>query len=111
MKFEIKSRIWIKSIKGTFLGEGRVQLLQEIDKCGSISTAATNMGMSYKKAWTLVKSMNMQSKKPLVVKKVGGINGGGSELSISGKKLVKIYNELNQFCIDKINEKFNEYEF
>lgn len=109
MKFEIKSRIWISSSKGTFLGEGRVHLLQEIEKCGSISTAANNMGMSYKKAWTLVKSMNMQAKNPLVVKKVGGVNGGGSELSKTGKELIRIYNEISQYCKEQVNKKFDSY--
>ena len=49
-----------------FFGPGRLQLLEHIESTGSISQAAKNMGMSYKKAWKMISSMNEQAIKPLV---------------------------------------------
>lgn len=93
-QFNIKSRIWISSNEHTFLGEGRIELLKRIDESGSISKAAKSMKMSYKKAWDLVNSMNFHFSEPLVIGSVGGINGGGSSLSESGKELILVFKEL-----------------
>lgn len=94
--FNIKSRIWINSENGTFLGEGRIELLKQIESTGSISKAAKAMKMSYKKAWELVSSMNTQFKDPLVVVSTGGLNGGGSVLSETGKKVIVLFTQLNE---------------
>lgn len=95
-KYSIKSRIWICTDEGTYLGEGRIALLREIEKCGSISKAAKAMNMSYKKAWELVNSMNKQGNSPLVSRKIGGAGGGGSELSEEGKKAIEIFTNVNE---------------
>lgn len=94
--YTIKSRIWINTESGTFLGEGRIELLKQIDITGSISKAAKTMKMSYKKAWELVSSMNTQFSEPLVVGSTGGLNGGGSVLSETGKNLVEMFIKLNE---------------
>lgn len=94
--FTIKSRIWISTDKGTFLGEGRIELLLQIEATGSISKAAKSMKMSYKKAWELVNSMNKHFKEPLVAGSIGGINGGGSTLSETGKKVIEVFSNLNE---------------
>lgn len=83
------------------LGEGRIELLRTIEEQGSISTAAKSMGMSYKKAWRLVDTMNKNAKSPLVTQKVGGKGGGGTELSDAGKKAIETY--------DKLKEKYSEF--
>lgn len=94
--FNIKSRIWISTDKGTFLGEGRIELLREIEDSGSISKAAKAMKMSYKKAWELVNSMNLHFSEPLVVGSIGGINGGGSTLSETGRQVIELFTSLNE---------------
>ena len=66
--YKIKSRIWIEGKKGTFLAEGRIYLLKQIVKLGSISAAAKSIKMSYKKAWEIIDGMNKEAKKPLVIK-------------------------------------------
>lgn len=97
----VKSKLWLYTKEGSFLGQGRVELLRRIGEHGSISKAAKSMKMSYKKAWTLVNSMNEKAKEPLVVVSAGGKNGGGSILSETGKTFIKAFEKL-----DKRNEKF-----
>ncbi|MCO5269941.1 MAG: LysR family transcriptional regulator [Brumimicrobium sp.] len=92
--FQIECKIWIKSNNESFLGQGRIDLLRNIEKFGSISKAAKEMKMSYKKAWGLVNSMNSNFTKPLVIGEAGGVNGGGSCLSKTGKHLVHIYDSI-----------------
>ena len=70
--YKINGSIWIEGEQGAFIGFGRVMLLENIKKSGSISEAAKSMKMSYRQAWELVNSMNKQSQKPLVEKTSGG---------------------------------------
>lgn len=109
-KFQIKSRIWITTDNGTYLGEGRIALLKEIDKYGSISTAAKMMGMSYKKAWRLVDSMNQLGSEFLVIRKAGGKGGGGTELSDAGRKAVELFTELQQGNYEYLDNKMNQID-
>jgi len=97
-KYSIKSRVWICSDDGTFLGEGRITLLKQIDELGSISKAAKSMKMSYKKAWELVNSMNEQSDKPLVKRTIGGTGGGGTILTSAGRKAIDVFSQINTRC-------------
>ena len=65
-------RVWIDGSEGTFLGYGRIVLLERIRQYGSITQAAKSMEMSYRHAWELVDSMNRQARKPLVETASGG---------------------------------------
>lgn len=95
-EYHINSRLWIGSKKGTLFGDGRIELLREIQKHGSISKAAKAMKMSYKKAWRLVDEMNKHSKKPLVEQQIGGKGGGGTVLSEAGENAIRIYSKLKE---------------
>lgn len=76
------------------LGPGKVDLLEEIDRSGSISKAARELGLSYRRAWTLVNTMNNSFKSSLVEGSAGGKNGGGAYLTPLGKKMVKTYRKM-----------------
>ena len=110
-KFTIKSRIWINTEDGPFLGEGRVELLRKIHETGSMAKAAKSMNMSYKKAWGLVNSMNMQFPKALVIRTTGGLNGGGSILSESGKMLLDLFTQLNENNKLYLQNELNKLDF
>lgn len=110
-RYVISSRIWISSEDGTILGGGRIELLIKIDKLGSISKAAKEMGMSYKKAWELVNSMNAHFPRPLVTAAVGGLNGGGSCLSETGKEMVRLFRSLEVRNQAFLEEELNKMDF
>lgn len=90
-QFKMKGRFWIEGPQGTFLGHGRIRLLERIKEHGSISAAARAMNMSYRRAWNLVDAINQQSTKPIVVKKTGGRGGGGAELTDTGKRVIDVF--------------------
>jgi molybdate transport system regulatory protein len=89
--YQLRGRIWIEGPEGTFLGYGRVVLLERIRDHGSISAAARSMEMSYRHAWKLVDSMNHQSRKPVVVSSTGGRGGGGAHLTEDGERAIKAF--------------------
>ena len=59
------------------IGPGKIQLLENIEACGSISAAARAMDMSYKRAWDLVDEINRICRQAAVKRQTGGRNGGG----------------------------------
>lgn len=87
----IHGRIWIDGEEGTFLGYGRIVLLERIRDHGSITRAAKSMAMSYRHAWELVNSMNRQAAKPLVELATGGRDGGGAHLTEKGQEAINLF--------------------
>ena len=71
------------------LGPGKAALLEAINRAGSISAAAREMGMSYRRAWNLIEAMNGDFRLPLV-KKISGININGTKQTIHKKIPIKL---------------------
>jgi molybdenum ABC transporter molybdate-binding protein len=87
-------RTWVARAGRTILGKGRLELLEGIDRWNSISAAARQMGMSYRRAWLLVQSINEAAGEPLVEAIVGGSHGGGARLTAQGRLAVAVFREL-----------------
>jgi len=77
-----------------FIGPGKVQLLEAIDRHGSISAAARVLGMAYPSAWKLVDSLNSHFTEPLVARVMGGRRGGGASLTATGRAVVEIFRSM-----------------
>ncbi|MFZ7136077.1 TOBE domain-containing protein [Avibacterium avium] len=86
----------IKLQKQLFIDPKRIRLLREIAKSGSISKAAKNAKVSYKSAWDHLEAMNSLSPMPLLERNTGGKNGGGTTLTTYAKRLLKLYDLLEQ---------------
>jgi molybdate transport system regulatory protein len=80
------------------LGPGKVDLLEAIAKTGSITSAARVLGMSYRRAWLLVDTMNRSFRNPVVEAESGGSRGGGTRLSATGIEAVRRYREIEQLA-------------
>jgi molybdate transport system regulatory protein len=76
------------------IGPGKIQLLENIHTCGSISAAGRAMAMSYKRAWDLVDEINRICRQAAVERQTGGKNGGGAVLTAFGLTLVKRYRKI-----------------
>ena len=79
---------------GFMLGPGKADLLELIDEKGSISAAGRQMGMSYKRAWMLVETMNAAFAAPLVDSSRGGTKGGGAHLTETGQAVLMHFRAL-----------------
>jgi molybdate transport system regulatory protein len=78
------------------IGPGKIELLEQIAAFGSISAAARNMDMSYKRAWDLVEEMNRLFGKPVVSAKTGGKRGGGAQLTPAGLAVVSRFRAIER---------------
>ncbi len=76
------------------IGPGKADLLDAIDEAGSISAAAKRMGMSYRRAWLLVDTMNTCFREPLVASARGGRGGGGASLTPLGHQVLARYRAM-----------------
>ena len=85
------------------LGPGKVDLLRLVGETGSIREAAERMGMSYMRAWTLIKTMNACFKEPLVEAVRGGSKHGGAKLTETGRNALKLYHEMEGDCLRATN--------
>lgn len=95
-KYKIAVKIWIDEVDGPFLGIGKIWLLENIKKTGSITNAAKEMKMAYRQAWQLVEEMNQRAESPLVEKVLGGKGGGGTKLTDAGERAIQTFYEIEK---------------
>lgn len=103
------ARMYLDSSVGVHLSNTRIRLLEQIDLRGSINQAAKGVPLSYKAAWDTIDIMNNLSPNPLVVRVTGGRQGGGTQLTDYGRKLVALYRALEieyQSALDQLSQHF-----
>jgi molybdate transport system regulatory protein len=94
-KLTVKVKAWIEDEDGQMVfGIGRMRILEAVDRSGSIQAAAKELGMSYRAVWGKIKTSEERLGKPLVTKHIGGLHGGGSELTAFGKTLVARFQQF-----------------
>ncbi len=76
------------------VGPGKIALLEGIHRTGSLSQAARDLGMSYRRAWLLLASLNTSFCESVVLTAVGGRAGGGSSLTPLGRELISRYRKF-----------------
>ncbi len=88
-----RPRLRIRIVFGDeeMIGPGKAELLERIDRCGSIAAAGREMGMSYKRAWQLIGTLNAMFRDPLVDSTRGGPGGGGAVLTDAGREVLELY--------------------
>lgn len=91
---EPKLRIRVVFGDSGMLGPGKADLLELIGETGSIAAAGRRMKMSYKRAWTLVETMNALFTEPVVISSRGGEQGGGARLTETGQTVLETYRRL-----------------
>jgi len=108
--FSVKGRIWLETVKGPFLGYGRVELLRKIKEYGSISQAAKSMGIAYRHAWHLIDSMNSKAETPLVTTQSGGKGGGGAVVTQFGEKAISEFDDLERRFRKFLESESNKFQ-
>ncbi|PTX00758.1 molybdate transport system regulatory protein [Pararhodobacter aggregans] len=98
----LPTRLRLRLLFGTdaMLGPGKADLLQQIRETGSISAAGRAMGMSYKRAWSLVEEMNAAFREPLVQSARGGASGGGAQLTAMGEAVLVGYRRIEEIAAE-----------
>lgn len=94
MTSKVQFRLRIYKGDSIAIGPGKVALLEAIAETGSISAAARQLGMSYRRAWVLIDETNRSLAAPAVNTSAGGAHGGGTALTDVGVELVTRYRAI-----------------
>jgi molybdate transport system regulatory protein len=92
----LAGNLYFNRAEEKFLGGNQIALLEQIDQLGSITKAAKAVGISYKTAWDTVNTINNLAEKPLVDRLTGGKGGGGTSLTLEGKKVIAQFNIVQE---------------
>jgi molybdate transport system regulatory protein len=96
----VQGDLWLGRKGKAFLSANRIDLLESVDRLGSITRAAQDVGLSYKAAWDAVDAMSNLADRPLMIRATGGQHGGGSQLT--ERLLAQMQAQVHDF--DKLNE-------
>ncbi len=88
-------KVWLDN-NGKAFGEGPYELLRRVERMMSLHRATNQMGMSYSKAWRLIRTLEERLGFPLLERKVGGRSGGGSLVTPRAKTLLNQYEEFRR---------------
>ncbi len=94
---------------GKRLGPGKIKLLELVKKTGSISAAAREMDMSYRRAWLLIEESNGLFAAPLVESSTGGAGGGGARLTELGAKVIAAYKEIEKEAASLVARRLSKF--
>ncbi len=92
----IKSKVWFEKDGELVFGTGKSLILKAVGETGSINKAAKKMDMSYRHAWSYIRSAEKRMGRPLLIKTKGGKKGGGAVLTDHAKDLLKKFEKLEQ---------------
>ncbi|MCE5333533.1 MAG: LysR family transcriptional regulator [Desulfobacteraceae bacterium] len=108
-KLAVKSKIWIEDENGgAVFGAGRLYILQAVAKSGSIHSAASELHMSYRAVWGKIRATEKRLGRPLLDKKTGGVQGGGSMLTPFAMEIIKRFEKLSALTRDSADELFRD---
>jgi molybdate transport system regulatory protein len=92
-------------------GPGKADLLEALEKTGSITQAAGRMGMSYMRAWTLIRTMNRCFSEPLVIAIRGGTKGGGgAALTDMGRDVLALYRRMEHKSASVVQPDWRKFQ-
>jgi molybdate transport system regulatory protein len=105
---KVGCKVWLDN-NGKAFGEGPYELLKHVKDTNSLHEAAHQMDMSYSKAWKLIQTMEKRLGFPLLDKKIGGLSGGGSQVTPKGKELMKRYEHFEKEARKAIEKAYQKH--
>jgi len=102
-------RVRVQFGEGFAIGPGKADLLQAVAQTGSISAAAREMKMSYRRAWLLIDAMNQCFREPVVDTATGGKGGGGAQITSFGRIVLKDFRVMEAGAVASVAKQMPEF--
>ena len=106
---EITVRVRIYFGQNLAIGPGRIELLEGVQRSGSLAQAARDMGMSYRRAWLLMQSLNESLRSPASLAARGGRRGGGATVTPTGRALIETFRRMENKATRNITKRFARF--
>lgn len=104
----VRTKVWFELSDEHVFGGGLAALLDNIDRCGSLTAAAKAVNISYRRAWDLIRTAEDHLGQTLVNRRTGGASGGGSVLSAAGRHMLAVFARLDREVADFARGRFDE---
>ena len=102
---QVRWRTWLEKDGRPFFGDGRARLLQAVAAHGSLAAAARELHMSYRTAWAHMNAIERGFDRKLVVRRTGGKEGGGCQLTETAKRFLESYqmfrSDMDRMCRER----------
>ena len=105
---EIRSKLWLEVDGEPVFGRGRRFLLEAIGRHGSISKAAREVNISYRKAWSYINAMEERLGMSLVERQAGGKDGGGAILTDDAREFLAKYAKIEEGIRELVDQRFGD---
>jgi molybdate transport system regulatory protein len=105
---QIAYKIWLDN-NGKVFGEGILELMEEVEKTGSLHRSAMDLGMSYRTAWSMVRKIEKRLGFAIMNRKAGGHAGGGSQITPEGRNLMEHYRALLQEVDETVRQLYQKH--
>lgn len=103
-------KMWMEDSTGTgILGDGKWQMLKLIEKKGSMKAACDELGYTYRRTWGNLKKIEDFFGFPLLEKHRGGTEGGNTQLTPEGKRLVAAFDKFHSSVDETIQKGFTDF--
>lgn len=109
MSVDLKAKIWLESGGQKVFGDGPCDILQRVERTGSLRQTAAEINMSYSQAWKLINMIEENLGFPVLEKQVGGAGGGHSKLTGRAARLTLAYEQFRQEAETSLEELFDKH--
>jgi molybdate transport system regulatory protein len=110
LTMKLRFKVWSEVDGKPLFGPGRYRLLSALRRSGSINAAATEAGISYRRAWGQIREMERLLGAPLIVSNRGGAKGGGTLLTRKALNLMRRYERACERAAQVLDEKGTDIE-
>lgn len=107
--YSLKVKLYLEDSQEKFMGIGVLWLLQKIEECGSLRSAAINLGISYSKAFKMVENLENALGQSVLERKRGGSSRIGATLTPFGVQFVSLYDGFQKQCKQLLKEPFDDF--
>ncbi len=105
----LKVKLYLESDKGKFMGIGVLWLLEKVKACGSLRSAAAELGISYSKAFRMVQNLETELGVEVLERKRGGMQRTGASLTRFGEDFICLYDTFQRECKVLLDKPFYDF--
>ncbi len=105
----LKVKLYLENENDKFMGIGVLWLLQKVKACRSLREAAAEMGISYSKAFRMVKNLEAALGADVLERRRGGSERNGASLTPFGEEFIVLYDEFQKECKELLKEPFSDF--
>ena len=105
----LKVKLYLEGNGDKFMGIGVLWLLEKVKSCGSLRSAAEEMGISYSKAFRMVRNLESAIGVDVLERRRGGMERSGAKLTAFGEEFIVLYDSFQKECKNLLDKPFSAF--